>query len=335
MESKIKSFKPNIKVNTIKSYIGYYNRLHKALYDTPPMNMEWLDDVDKIKQYLNKQYANTTKKNIYNALVVILSANDRDIKLIEKYSELRDDEHSKYEELSKNHTKTEKMSKNWVNLKEIDKLLTKMNKNTNEVYKKKLLKTNEFNSVKEYIILLTYRNIPLRNDVANMRVLTKKEYEALSDDDKDRNNYLVGNQTKSPYKFYINDYKTKKTFGRKVIDIPKKVVTQIRKWLKINTTGYFIPNSNNVGITPNGITKLFNKIFEREFGKKVSTSMLRHIYLSDKYSNVLKEQTKDAYNMGHSLSMAKDYVKEDKSDLPKFDWDVNKIRNFNEKGVVS
>ena len=39
--------------------------------------------------------------------------------------------------------------------------------------------------------------------------------------------------------------------------------------------------------------------------------------------------------MGHSLSMAKDYVKEDKSDLPKFDWDVNKIRNFNEKGVVS
>ena len=37
--------------------------------------------------------------------------------------------------------------------------------------------------------------------------------------------------------------------------------------------------------------------------------MLRHIYLSSKYGNVLKEQEKDAVLMSHTTSTQKDYIK--------------------------
>jgi hypothetical protein len=39
--------------------------------------------------------------------------------------------------------------------------------------------------------------------------------------------------------------------------------------------------------------------------------MLRHIYLSSKYGDDLKEREKDAKIMGHSLQTQKDYIKND------------------------
>jgi hypothetical protein len=54
----------------------------------------------------------------------------------------------------------------------------------------------------------------------------------------------------------------------------------------------------------NVITRLLNKTF----GKKVGSSMLRHIYLTDKYKNVLEEQKKDAEDMGHSTGEQKEYI---------------------------
>ena len=76
MESQIKSFKPNIKANTIKSYIGYYNRLHKALYDTPPMNMEWLDDVDKINE-ISKALTISLSGTLLNIILKKFSEKDK------------------------------------------------------------------------------------------------------------------------------------------------------------------------------------------------------------------------------------------------------------------
>ncbi|MFN9957216.1 MAG: hypothetical protein ACK55I_29280, partial [bacterium] len=43
----------------------------------------------------------------------------------------------------------------------------------------------------------------------------------------------------------------------------------------------------------NGITRVLNRIF----GKKVGSSLLRHIYLTGKYGKILEEQKKDAEAM--------------------------------------
>ena len=311
----IRKSRPNIKDNTIQSYIGYINKLYHNINSStaPPTNYDWLTDVDQVKKAI-EVYQSTTKKNIFNAIVVGLGALGQDKEIIETYSLLRDNEHKNYETMVKNHQKSKKQEENWVELSEIDDILKRLKRQANEVYKSKKVynEKRDYPILQQYIVLLTYRHIPMRNDLANMRVITPQEYEAMTEEQRDSANYLVG-APKTPFYFQINQYKTKKTFGQKRIKIPPVLNKEIRRWLTINKSGYFITNASKRNpITPNGITKLLTTLFQEHTGKSVSTSMIRHIYLSDKYKSEIakqKEKEADSHAMGHSLAQQMDYVK--------------------------
>jgi hypothetical protein len=60
-------------------------------------------------------------------------------------------------------------------------------------------------------------------------------------------------------------------------------------------------------VAVNAITRVLNRVF----GKKIGSSMLRHIYLSDKYKDQNEEMKKDAEAMGHSLDLQRAYIKKD------------------------
>jgi hypothetical protein len=54
------------------------------------------------------------------------------------------------------------------------------------------------------------------------------------------------------------------------------------------------------------MTRILNKIF----GKSVGSSMLRNMYLSNKYSNIIENLKKDTTDMGTSVDMAlNNYIK--------------------------
>jgi hypothetical protein len=56
----------------------------------------------------------------------------------------------------------------------------------------------------------------------------------------------------------------------------------------------------------NAITRMLNKVF----GKKIGVSMLRNIYLTDKYGDQLKELKQDAHDLGTSTNVIQShYVK--------------------------
>ena len=240
---------------------------------------------------------------------MVLDALDIDVEIVNKYSSKRDKEHTHYETLVKSHKKTDRQEKNWVELDEIDSILKQYKRRAIDIYKKSNNNKKDFSTLQQYIILLTYRNIPMRNDLANMKVVTPIEYNKIDKDTKEKHNYLVGSNRK-PYHFQINEYKTKKSFGKKKIEIPKTLNREIRKWLKVNDSGYFITNATHTQpISANGITKLLTKIFKEHTGKNVSTSLIRHIYLSSKYKGDLDEKEKDAHKMSHSLEQQKDYIK--------------------------
>ena len=315
IREKIKSKRPNVKSNTIDSYLTYTNKLYKSFSgeNKEPSDYKWLKDTSKITSLLGS-YKSTTKKNFYNAIVVVLHALDFDESIVAKYSELRDNEHKNYEEMVKSHKKTDRQEKNWVEMDEIDKILKKYKRQAIEIYKSpNSNRKKDYSTLQEYIILLTYRHIPMRNDVANMKVVSPTEYKAIPENEREKHNYLVGSN-RVPYHFQINEYKTKKSFGKKRIEINKELNREVRKWLRVNKTGYFITNASQTEpITPNGITKLLTKIFKEHTGKNVSTSMIRHIYLSDKYKKDLevnRSKEKDAHNMAHSLKQQMDYIKE-------------------------
>jgi hypothetical protein len=60
------------------------------------------------------------------------------------------------------------------------------------------------------------------------------------------------------------------------------------------------------------ITRLLNKIF----GKSVGSSLLRNMYLSNKYGGMVEDLKNDTKNMGTSLGVAlSTYIKEDQIDI--------------------
>ena len=81
----------------------------------------------------------------------------------------------------------------------------------------------------------------------------------------------------------------------------------INKWVKITNSGYILVNiSNNTPMTANGISKYLNKIFLKHLGKKISSSLLRSIYITHKYNGKMttKDKKEMADKMGHSKDIA-------------------------------
>ena len=84
----------------------------------------------------------------------------------------------------------------------------------------------------------------------------------------------------------------------------------MKQWMKVNPHAHLLMNYNQTaGMNQTQLTQLLHGFF----GKPVSTSLLRHIYLTGKYGNIpaLKEMEKTAEAMGHSVSEALQYVKKE------------------------
>ena len=102
-------------------------------------------------------------------------------------------------------------------------------------------------------------------------------------------------------------YKTAKDYGMQIVDAPKELNVILKKWVKINTNDYMLYSTNGNKLTSPQITRILNKVF----GKNVSTSMLRHIYLTNVYKDLpaINKMQQLANNMGHSISTAMEYIK--------------------------
>ena len=103
---------------------------------------------------------------------------------------------------------------------------------------------------------------------------------------------------------YFNNYKTKDVYGKQSLTVPKELNEILKKWIRINQSDYMLFSSIGKGLNSSQITKILNKIF----GLNISTSMLRHIYLSNKYSEVEENMKKDAVLMGHSANTQSQYI---------------------------
>jgi len=278
LQEKIKQLKPNLKESSINLYITNLKKIYREIecngrkeqicnFD----NLNFLNDYERVMQTLEDENANT-KKNRLIAIVVSLQATKANPKLIEKYTkemiELAEQSNEKY----KKQEKTEKQKENWVDYEDLVNLANEMlaRLKNNSILSKDELTRAEYNLLQEYILIRFYLSFPLRNDLADVKVISDK-----SEDNKKDNFLFVDGDNIS---LLLNDYKTVKTFGPQEYNIDKKFSKIIRIFLKHNKSGFFITKSNRTeAITPNGITKLLNRLFKRELNKTISTSMIRHI----------------------------------------------------------
>jgi integrase len=205
--------------------------------------------------------------------------------------------------------KTDKQKDNWIEWSEVQRLSDELHKTAKGLESKKTLTTTEADRLLQALVLSLYVCVqPRRNqDYLNM-VIVKKWKEDMPRDV----NYidLTGEQ------FIFNKYKTAKKYGEQKLPIPDSLMEVLVLYLKHHrlykeTKGKvavpFLIVEDKPITAINSITRILNKIF----GKKVGSSMLRHIFLSNKYEGILEEQTADSAAMGHSLDQQRDYIKHD------------------------
>ena len=298
------------------------------------LNLDFLKDTKKVKDILsgsnwglknNKEISKNTIKNYLNAIIAVLKLSGKDEEL-EDYTEYRNELQEEYNDGVNSHKKTQKQKENWITMEEWTDVLKKQKENikNNDLWNKDYSSLSESNhkrgstklerdylSLQNYILMSIYRYLPpVRNDYEKMPVITQKEYRKLTEDDKKETNYLVKKMSDNTLYFVLNEYKTKKKYGEKKINIPPNLAKLLRKWLKVNKSGFLFVDTKGNPLSSNKITKYLTGVFKEYTGKNVSSTLLRHIYLSEKYGDTLKEMKKDADVMGHSTNMQQDYVKD-------------------------
>ena len=181
----------------------------------------------------------------------------------------------------------------------------------NLLQKKRKIDKATFNKLLNYFILSLYTLInPRRNkDYSLMKI--------ASNTDNDNYNYLMID--KKNMKFILNKYKTDKKYHSVEIDVPDDLIEVIQLYLKyhplkaeLKKKDYDIPflvDEQGKGLkNSTEITKILNKVF----GKQISSSMLRNIFLTDKYGDVMDKLKSDVKHMGTSVDVAMNtYIKKD------------------------
>ena len=307
----ISDARPNIKESSLKMYIQNLKKLLGDSKDHKP-----LLDFEEIKERL-KDKTDNTKRNYYNSIIILLQAVKAPSKILRKYESERDELNDRYDSIQSSGQLTEKDKENFVELKELKDMLMKMKK---EITLKKLHKKPLEKFSKEdkelydgYFLFSSYLQLPLRNDLADVEIITKNEYNQLDDEDKENKNLLVLQNGKGKtYFLSLNNYKTNKKYKEKIIQIPKELMYTYRNYVaKQRPFKYLITTRKGQKVSRNYFTQFLQKISKKYLGKSISTTLLRKIILSDKFAEANKEKEKMSHITGHSVStMDKVYIKQ-------------------------
>ena len=167
--------------------------------------------------------------------------------------------------------KSAKQEARWISMDDFTGLINKLQTKIKEknIIKNSIISDAEYKLLQDYVILRLFHTYPWRNDIASLHVVDNED-----NLDKDKN-YLV---TGKDYKVILNKYKTSKNYGSKEYVLSKQLKNLVKNMMKHNKTGMLLANrSRSKPMTRNNLTITLQSIFMKHLGKKVSSSMLRHI----------------------------------------------------------
>jgi hypothetical protein len=296
----IKDHKPTIGDSTLRTYVSmlnsFYYKHHKK---EEAMKLAWFSDQSKIIDLLKDSNINS-RKTMLAALIALEKNNE-----LYKKAMMKDIDSKKAE--TETQTKSETQQENWMDygdiIKKVDAELAKcmplLESKAGE------LDTAEMSKLTLLVVLCltTGKYIPPRRNM-DYNVMKYKNYNEKED------NYVIINHHKQIYNLVFNKYKTDKTYHKQEIEIPVPLRAILMDFIrhKDDSEGdYLLTKRNGSNFQNNDIGKLLETFFK----KKIGTSMLRHIYLSNLYKDVpaLEQMNKTAAEMGHSTNMALQYVK--------------------------
>ena len=282
--------------------INLYKRNLLKLNDNKPIkSFNFLKNKEEILNKI-KELKPTTQRSYIISICSVLRDIPKYKKMYEEYFELLKDFNN---DLKVNTDKSEKQEKNWISQEEVLSVHKKLKEDViNLLQKKRKIDKAVSNKLfLNYMILSLYTLInPRRNkDYSLMKI--------ASNTDDENYNYLMIDK-KNTMKFILNKYKTDKKYHSVEIDVPDDLKEVIQLYLKyhplkaeLKKKDYdmpFLVDEQGKGLkNSTEITKILNKIF----GMKISSSMLRNIFLTDKYGDVMEELKKDTKAMATSVDV--------------------------------
>lgn len=145
------------------------------------------------------------------------------------------------------------------------------------------------------LLLKMYSSIPpMRADFGAVAVYDKLPADHYK-------NYIV--LGKKGAKLVISEYKTSKSLGTIILDLPMDLVREIRNSLNMFPRKFLFTDTYGKPFTDNGFAKFVATRFKEIFNKPLTINILRHSYISSlDFNNMsIKEKAEIGRVMGHSV----------------------------------
>lgn len=287
----IKERKTNLGESSMRAYTSTLRALHKKLFVEKEIELEdyWKEEVLEYVSGLEWK-----KRGVLLSSLIALTGKEEYVKILSGDKEFRREECLAQEKNEKQEENMIEFSEVKTKLEELKVKATKAYREMNKVGEEK--KMELYQTIQDYVLLCLTSGVYIPPRRSMDWIVKIKEVNPEED------NWIETRKSR----FVFNEYKTKKNYGVQYAVIPKPLKQILMKWVKVNPTEYLFFNTENRGLTQSTITKKLNKIF----GKNISTSMLRHIFLTENFGEVhLKELTETAECMGTSPLRALEYVK--------------------------
>jgi hypothetical protein len=291
----------------------YLRNLEKLNDNAPLKNLNFLKDPKIIIDKLSK-YKENTKRGYFISITSVLSL-DKSTKpkqkLYDEYFKLMMEKNKELKAEEATNQKSETQEKNWITWNEVEQVQSELKKKVDTFKNNKELTEHQYNTLLQFVVLSLYTCLPpRRNEYQSMMIINSLP-------PSNTENYL--DMTKKQMIF--NKFKTSKKEGSVTIDIPENLLSDITVYIKhhplikgkitkkFQPVPFLVYSDGKPLSQVNSITRILNKVF----GKKVSSSMLRHSYLTSKYGDARNEMKKDAEMMSHSVETQQtNYVKNEK-----------------------
>lgn len=268
---------------SLKLYEANLKRLNK---NQEIKNLNFLKDTESIIKQIKDKKDTTARSYI----IAICSTLKNDVKMKKPYDIYYNLLIEYNDKLKTNNTKSDKQNEEWISQEEVKTKYNELEEEIKPLFKKKNITADEYSKLLSYVVLSLYVLQPPRRNLDYLKMLAVAKYKGT--ENKDFNFFDI-----SKKKMIFNNYKTKGTYQSQEIDVVNKLYIILCAWIKkFKIKYYLLQRLDGSELDKNGITKILYKIFN----KKVGSSMLRNIYLTDKYSDLNEEKKKDSVMMGTS-----------------------------------
>jgi integrase len=310
--------------STIKAYTSNYNQLEKrakeAGFDTGKKKFGWLkDDPDKLIDAVST-LGPLTQRNYMNLIIGIAQFYGYPFA---EYESERDKYNKGYWKQMRSGEKTEKQKQNWAEKEDLLEILDQYTAKFNRIARSSTPLTNKSLKILNEAILVIYYITPFtlgkiskqqygisRNDLADLVVAHNRK----ETNDKSYNYLLI---MKSKTELIFNQFKTEKSIGQVSFELPKQVSKFFRQYLTLTSDierlegDYFLVASlTGQFFSKKMITSYLNRVFKRELDVKISTTALRHIFLSENFGKEKEARDNLSEKMMHSTSVQNNvYIK--------------------------